>query len=187
TSTGSWEGSRSSRLMTTDVSSTPRRGRGASGTRRGALIRNRVQIGPERSVINGRRGAEQRHGCLGGDETVAPQRGQLADRHTVARHDERHARIEAAHDLPAVVAELPLRDLLGHAASVARGATEVGVRCHDPAFRDLRPADSSVRFHRCRLGYYALPPREVQRISPPVFALDGTVSTPALERYDFTR
>jgi len=62
-----------------------------------------------------------------------------------------------------------------------------GVRCHDPAFRDLRPADSSVRFHRCRLGYYALPPREVQRISPPVFALDGTVSTPALERYDFTR
>src|SRR5256885_15413492 len=140
TSNGSWEGSTSSRSMTTDVSSTPRRGRGASVTRRDALIGNPVQIGPEGPVINGRRRAEQRHGGLSGDETVAPQRGQFADRHTVTRHDERLARIEPTHDLPAVIAQLPLCDLLGHADTVAHRATEAGSECGNARCRPARPA-----------------------------------------------
>jgi hypothetical protein len=52
--------------------------------------------------------------AAGGDEPVTSQRSQLADRHAVARHDEGLARIEPAHDLTAVIAQLPVRDLLGH-------------------------------------------------------------------------
>jgi hypothetical protein len=57
----------------------------------------------------------------------------------------------------------------------------------DESFAQLRPGESSVRFDRCQLGYYALPPREVQRVVVPVFAFTGTASTPALPRYDFMR
>src|SRR5687768_18263381 len=101
TSAGRREGSNSSRSMTTDVSSTPRGGRGGSGTRRHTLIGYRVEIRSERAVIDRRGGAEQGHGRLGGDKTVASQGSQLADRHTVARHDERLAGIDAPHDLAA--------------------------------------------------------------------------------------
>jgi hypothetical protein len=57
----------------------------------------------------------------------------------------------------------------------------------DPTFAELRPGESYVKFLDCRLGYYALPPREMQGVIVPVFALSGTASTPALPRYDFTR
>src|SRR6266545_4444473 len=57
----------------------------------------------------------------------------------------------------------------------------------DPEFAELREGDAEVIYHNARLGYYALPPRESQGALIPVYAFDGTVSTRALERYDFRR
>ncbi|KRB92578.1 hypothetical protein [Duganella sp. Root198D2] len=57
----------------------------------------------------------------------------------------------------------------------------------DESFAQLRAGEASVQFHDCQVGFYALPPREVQGMIVPVFALSGTVSTPALPRYDFMR
>lgn len=57
----------------------------------------------------------------------------------------------------------------------------------DESFAQLCPGEASVQFHDCQLGFYALPPREVQGLLVPVFAISGTVSTPALPRYDFMR
>jgi hypothetical protein len=57
----------------------------------------------------------------------------------------------------------------------------------DDAFADLREGEARVTFHRIRLGYYALPPREVQGYLIPVYAFDGTVTTRQFERYDFTK
>jgi hypothetical protein len=58
---------------------------------------------------------------------------------------------------------------------------------HDQAYTDLRESRARVEIHHVQLGYYALPPREVQGFLIPVYAFTGTVSTPALEQYDFTR
>jgi hypothetical protein len=57
----------------------------------------------------------------------------------------------------------------------------------DPMLADLNLREARVVYHRGRLGYYALPPREAQGCLIPVYAFDGTISTPALERYDFVR
>lgn len=57
----------------------------------------------------------------------------------------------------------------------------------DPSFGQLKPGEASVIFHGCRLGYYALPPREMQRIILPVYKFEGTVSAPALKHHDFFR
>jgi hypothetical protein len=57
----------------------------------------------------------------------------------------------------------------------------------DPAFYRLRHTDAIVEIHRIQLGYYALPPSNFQRIYPPVYAIDATVRTRALPRYDFRR
>lgn len=57
----------------------------------------------------------------------------------------------------------------------------------DESFAQLRPGEASVQFHDCQIGFYAMPPREVQSFFVPVFAISGTVSTPALPRYDFMR
>jgi hypothetical protein len=57
----------------------------------------------------------------------------------------------------------------------------------DPDFAELREGEAKVVYRNPRLGYYALPPRESQGALIPVYAFDGTVSTRALERYEFTR
>ena len=57
----------------------------------------------------------------------------------------------------------------------------------DPAYSDLSDNESHVKFVSVRLGYYALPPREVQNYLMPVYAFDGVVSTPFLKRYAFTK
>jgi hypothetical protein len=57
----------------------------------------------------------------------------------------------------------------------------------DEAYVDLRDGEASVILHRCQLSYFGLPPREFQGYLIPVYAFTGTVSTPELERYDFTR
>jgi hypothetical protein len=48
------------------------------------------------------------------------QRGKLADGDSVPGHDKRLALIKLAHDVTAVIAQLPLSDLFGHTKSVAR-------------------------------------------------------------------
>jgi hypothetical protein len=57
----------------------------------------------------------------------------------------------------------------------------------DPDFAELREGGARVVYRNPRLGYYALPPREAQGALVPVYAFDGTASTRAFERYDFTR
>jgi hypothetical protein len=77
-------------------------------------------------------------------------------------------------------------DLTGEMATISPDHL-VDILRRDETFSQLRVGESSVRFHECRLGYYALPPREAQTVLVPVFALSGTASTPALPRYDFMR
>ena len=57
----------------------------------------------------------------------------------------------------------------------------------DPAYAELPDDRARVVFDEVRLGYLALPPRELQGYLFPVYAFRGTVSTPELERYDHTR
>ena len=56
----------------------------------------------------------------------------------------------------------------------------------DEAFVDLRKDDARVTINSIQLGYYAFPPRENQGYLIPIYAFDGVVSTPHLERYEFT-
>jgi len=77
-------------------------------------------------------------------------------------------------------------DVSGEATTISPDyLTDILMR--DKSFAQLRPGEATVEFHDCQLGFYALPPREVQGMFVPVFALSGTVSTPALPRYDFMR
>jgi hypothetical protein len=48
------------------------------------------------------------------------QRGKLADRDAIPGHDERLASVKSAHNLAAVIAQLPLSNPFGHTTSVAR-------------------------------------------------------------------
>lgn len=77
-------------------------------------------------------------------------------------------------------------DVAGEATTISPDHL-VDILMRDESFAQLRAGEASVQFHDCQLGFYALPPREVQGIFVPVFALSGTVSTPALPRYDFMR
>src|SRR5207253_10001627 len=61
--------------------------------------------------------------CLGADERPRPHRRQLADRHAVAGDDERLALIEGAHDAPAVIAKLALRNPASHRVYCSTCAT----------------------------------------------------------------
>jgi len=57
----------------------------------------------------------------------------------------------------------------------------------DPMFDGLKPGETTITFRNARLGYYALTPREYQRALIPVYAFEGTASTPAMPRHDFVR
>ena len=82
-----------------------------------------VQVGAQTFEVDPGRAPERRHRCSRTDEPIAPQGGKLPDGHTVPGHDEGLAAVELAHDLSAVVAQLPLSDLGGHEPSVALRAT----------------------------------------------------------------
>lgn len=62
----------------------------------------------------------------------------------------------------------------------------VAMMSRDEAFAQL-DGEAVVEFRSVRLGYHARPPREVQPYLTPVYAFSGTVSTRALERYDFVK
>ena len=57
----------------------------------------------------------------------------------------------------------------------------------DQAYAELPDDGARVVFDNVRLGYLALPPRELQGYLFPVYVFRGTLSTPELERYDHTR
>jgi hypothetical protein len=57
----------------------------------------------------------------------------------------------------------------------------------DQAYADLNAEEARVVVHGARFGYLALPPREYQGMLIPVCAVEGTVSTRHLPRYDFRR
>lgn len=87
------------------------------------MVDQLVEVVAEPSDIYRWRGPEERGSSVGGDEAVASQRGELADRNASARDDEAFTVIEPSHDLPAVVAQFALGDLAAHASIVAPGAT----------------------------------------------------------------
>src|SRR5215207_10039836 len=110
--------------MSTDVSSNPRSGR-ASATWKHVLAGGGVQICSEALVADAGRTLEHRNRGLGGHEAVPTQRGEFTDRLTVTGDDEGLTLIECAHDLPALIAQLPLGDLSTHGSQ--RSTTCYGV------------------------------------------------------------
>jgi len=101
--------------MTTDVSIIPR-----SCTRLRILIDGGVEIAAEAATSDSRGSGEHGGNALGGYEPSALDRNELAYRDAVSCDDERLPAVERAHDLSALVPELPLGDLARHAATVAR-------------------------------------------------------------------
>lgn len=61
---------------------------------------------------------------LGADESLPSHGSQFSHGLASPRHDEGLARLKAAHDVAAGIAELSLTDGCGHTANVAPGATE---------------------------------------------------------------
>jgi len=88
TSTASCVESSRSRSITTEVSSTPRDGRGRSATRSRFLTGDAVQISAKAPIIDRRRGLEQGDRRLGRDEAMTSQWRELTDGYAVSSHDQ---------------------------------------------------------------------------------------------------
>src|SRR5829696_9484147 len=121
TCSGSTSAAILSRSITTDVSSKPCGTR--SATRVDVLIDYLVEVLAHACPVEAGRVAEHLNGGRCGHEAVATQRAQLTHRTSIAAHHEGPALIEGTHNATAVISQLPLTDLLAHAASVARRAT----------------------------------------------------------------
>src|SRR5271156_1128760 len=151
-------------------------GRGALATRRDLLAGGLIEIRSEPVEPHPRSAPERGNGRLGAYESMPAQRGKLADRDSIPGHDERLAVVKLAHNVAAVVTQLPLGDLFGHTRSVApvlrcsvRGANHRSPRLA-PTYGD------NSRLHIClharqRSGsrsrlVTAEPPRRVNEESP---------------------
>src|SRR5215210_4504991 len=121
TCSGSTSAAIFSRSMTTDVSSKPRGPR--SATRVDVLINHLVEVLAHAFQVEPRRIVEHLDRGRCGDEAVATKRAQLTHRTAIAAHYEGPALIERTHDATTVISQLPLTDLLAHAATVALRAT----------------------------------------------------------------
>ena len=106
-------------------------GRGASATRRDLLAGPSIEICSEPVELHPGSAPERGDGRLGAYESMPAQRGKLADGDSVPGHDKRLALIKLAHDVTAVIAQLPLSDLFGHTKSVAR-VLHCRSRCQPP-------------------------------------------------------
>src|SRR5947199_10113 len=113
TSRGNSAGSINARSMTIEVSMSPR-ARRWSATRRGVLVDHRVDIFPKPPGCDVWRAGKSGRCSVGRYEHPLAQRDQLADRHAIACDDEGLPPVQRAHDSPALVAELPLRDFSVH-------------------------------------------------------------------------
>src|ERR1700739_2991963 len=119
-SMGSCSASMWSRSITTEVSMSPRDARGVLAPRLSLLAGGPIEICSEPVELHPRSAPERGDGRLGADETMPTQRGKLADRDSIPGHDERLALVKLAHDVAAVIAQLPLGDPFSHTQSVAR-------------------------------------------------------------------
>jgi hypothetical protein len=88
--------------------------RGALATRRYFLAGCPIEIRSEPVQRHRRSAPERGDGHLGAYESVSAQRGKLPDGDSIPGHDERLALVKLSHDLAAVIAQLPLRDLFAH-------------------------------------------------------------------------
>ena len=88
--------------------------RGALATRRDLLAGGPIEICSEPLEFDSRSAPERGDGRLGADESMPAQRGKLADRDSIPGHHELLTLVELAHNLAAVIAQLPLSDLFGH-------------------------------------------------------------------------
>lgn len=87
------------------------------------LIHEAIDVGAKARLVHRRDAAERLQRDCRGDEPAAMEWPQLADGRAVARDDERFAAVQISHDPPAVVAQLALADLPGHAGERSTGAT----------------------------------------------------------------
>src|SRR5260221_3688591 len=99
--------------MTTDVSMSPRGGRG-SATGRRIMIDQGVQVFPKTSERDAWRAGESGQSSLGLYKHPLSHGNQLADGHAIACDDECFPLVQGPHDAPALVAELSLRDRSTH-------------------------------------------------------------------------
>jgi hypothetical protein len=94
-------------------------GRGVSATGRDLLAGGLIEIRSESIEPHPRSAPECGDGRFGAYESVPTQGGKLADWDSISGDDERLALVELAHNLAAVITQLPLSDLFRHTESVA--------------------------------------------------------------------
>lgn len=140
----------------------PRDGRGVSATGHDLLAGGPIEICSEPVEPHRRSAPERGDGRLGADESMAAQRGKLADRDSIPGHDERLALVEPAHNVAAVIAQLPLGDLLGHTGRVARVLPRLSTAPITPRAMARATAEPIIR----TLPHAAFH-RRITRLSPP--------------------
>lgn len=101
----------------------PRERRWESGTRAGVLRCNVVEVGAKPGQVDAWRTTEHGDGAVDAHETVPPERGQLTNGYAVSGDDVALALVQSLHDRATLVPKLPLGDVSGHDAIVARRAT----------------------------------------------------------------
>jgi len=104
--------------IATDVSIRPRGWR-LSGTGRGILVDQIVQILPKARGIHGRCTSQRVQKGGGGYEPAEPDRRQLSHRDSISSDHKGLSTIQGGHDLAAFVMEGPLGDLSCHAPLAA--------------------------------------------------------------------
>lgn len=107
--------------MMTEVSRTPCSCR--SDTRRRILVENRIEIAPQPGSINRCGPPEDRESLFGGDQLAAAEGNKASYRNPVAGDKEGLPPVEPAHDLAAMVAQLPLGDRMRHSGECSARAT----------------------------------------------------------------
>ena len=108
---GSWTDSSCSRSMTTDVSVTPCRARGASGTGAGVLEGGAVEVGAGPRQVDARSAWQHRDGGVGIHEPVAPRGSQFSDGYAMTGDDEGLTPVRSPHGFATADPELTLRDV----------------------------------------------------------------------------
>ena len=119
------------------------------------LVDQPVEVGAELTMINAHRWAGQRRDFVASDERAANglYRAKFGHWFAMARHDERLACCYRIDHLRIVIAEITLRDCLGHNPSVAYyatlrysrpvtscGSVEIDARAVNEEPRDVHPA-----------------------------------------------
>src|SRR5262245_43632191 len=122
-SAGRSAGAMRSRSMRTEVSTSARLCRGSATWCR-ILIDQAIHVPSKTGTRQTWTAGERRKNRFRRDKHPLAQRGQLANRHSVACHDETLALVQRTHDSPAFVAEFPLRDPSAHRSKIVAPALQ---------------------------------------------------------------